>query len=155
MASHEPAPVYMVRRFEASDTNAIEAIAKKSPEAAQWSRESYAKLGEHGRQAWVAGASDKPLGFLIARAIEREVEILNLAVEPAHRRRGVAKALLDAAFAEFRRAEIHRVFLEVRESNRPAIAFYGSAGFVTTGRREAYYREPPEAAVLMMKKLAV
>jgi len=66
---------------------------------------------------------------------------------------GEGGALLKAALEEFRARRTSRVFLEVRESNEAAIAFYGKHGFAETGRRAGYYQDPAEAAVLMEKKL--
>jgi ribosomal-protein-alanine N-acetyltransferase len=57
------------------------------------------------------------------------------------------------ALAECRELRIKKVFLEVRESNVPAISFYEKHGFVRSGRRPAYYQSPTEAAVLMMREL--
>ena len=78
-----------------------------------------------------------------------ESEILNLAVEPESRRQGIASVLLAAALAASRAAGAKSVYLEVRESNAGAIAFYGRNGFEPTGRRAHYYQDPPEAAVVM------
>ena len=82
-------------------------------------------------------------GFLVVRSLgEGESEILNLAVAPENRRRGVARAMLLPA--------LHgSVFLEVRESNRSAIAFYKSLGFQEVACRTDYYGNPPESAIVM------
>jgi len=48
---------------------------------------------------------------------------------------------------------VQAVFLEVRESNLPAISFYEKHRFIKNGRRPAYYQHPTEAAVLMMREL--
>ena len=74
-----------------------------------------------------------------------EQEILNLAVTPDFRRKGVARALLDHAFKGFRGA----VFLEVRESNDVAQEFYKSLGFKELSKRAGYYDSPPESAIVM------
>jgi ribosomal-protein-alanine acetyltransferase len=95
----------------------------------------------------------KVVGFLVVRDVVAEAEILNLCVAPARRRAGLAEALLTEALAELRRSRVDRLFLEVRESNTPAISFYEKHGFRTNGRRPGYYRDPDEAAVLMMKEL--
>ncbi|MBV9885800.1 MAG: GNAT family N-acetyltransferase, partial [Acidobacteria bacterium] len=88
------------------------------------------------------------------RAVVAEAEILNLCIAPEKRRSGLAEALLNEAVAELRRTRVDRLFLEVRESNTPAISFYEKHNFSKTGRRPGYYRDPDEAAVLMMKELA-
>jgi ribosomal-protein-alanine acetyltransferase len=153
MTSNESASPYLVRRFASRDAEAIEALAKKSPEAAQWSRESCAQLNDRGYLAWVSDAAGTLLGFLVARVAAGEAEILNLAVDPANRRLGIAGALFHEALAEFRRLRITRVFLEVRESNLAAISFYEKCEFIRTGVRPGYYQQPREAAVLLMRKL--
>ena len=63
------------------------------------------------------------------RAVVAEAEILNLCIAPEKRRSGLAEALLTEAVAELRRARVDRLFLEVRESNTPAISFYEKHGF--------------------------
>jgi ribosomal-protein-alanine N-acetyltransferase len=86
------------------------------------------------------------LGFLVVRQIAAdEREILNLAVDPAERRRGVARKLLEN---ELQRAKT-RWFLEVRESNSSAVNLYESAGFHRAGRRESYYSNPTESGIVM------
>ena len=82
-----------------------------------------------------------------------EAEILNLRCGAARRRRGDGGALLRAALDEFWARGVSRVFLEVRESNEAAIAFYEKHGFVKRGRRPAYYRDPVEAAIVMEKEV--
>jgi ribosomal-protein-alanine N-acetyltransferase len=74
-----------------------------------------------------------------------EREILNLAVAPDFRRRGVARALLDGALDGFHGS----VFLEVRESNGIAQEFYKSLGFKEVSKRKEYYDSPPETAIVM------
>ena len=88
-------------------------------------------------------------GFLVMRTAADESEILNLAVEPERRRQGIASALLAAALGASRAAGAKSVYLEVRESNAVAIAFYSRNGFEPAGRRARYYQNPPEAAVVM------
>jgi ribosomal-protein-alanine N-acetyltransferase len=79
------------------------------------------------------------------RYLADELHVTTLAVRPERRRRGHARALLEAALGAF--PEARRVHLEVRPSNVPAISLYESLGFVTTGRRRRYYRD--EDALLM------
>jgi ribosomal-protein-alanine acetyltransferase len=92
-------------------------------------------------------------GFLLARQAADEAEVLNLAVYPANRRTGTATALLLAAFERFRAGHATRIFLEVRESNAPAIAFYQKHAFRQVGRRPNYYRQPEEAALILERSL--
>ena len=136
------------------DSAAVNRILQQSLEAASWTERS---LEESAASATgVALVSESPgeiTGFVLGRHIGDEAEILNLATLPEKRRRGEGRALLEKALAEFQTRGVRRVFLEVRESNVKAIAFYKKHGFSETGRRKAYYREPEEAALLMEQQL--
>lgn len=88
-------------------------------------------------------------GYLIGRELAGTGEVLNLAVSPDFRRRGVARALLRAGLALLRKHRVEEVFLEVRESNRSAQALYLSSGFKPVGQRAAYYRNPQEDALVL------
>jgi ribosomal-protein-alanine acetyltransferase len=143
-----------VRRFEARDIPHAQEISRLSPQAAAWSDESHLAIDRAGQLAWVVESSSGLCGFLIARRVASdEAEILNLAVATSTRRKGNGTALLRACLAEFSRLRVQRVFLEVRESNAAAIAFYEKHTFVRTGRRPDYYQDPREAAVLLVKEL--
>ena len=87
-----------------------------------------------------------PSGFLVARTLAAdEQELLNLAVDPLHRRRGIGRSLVKALLSEAPGA----VFLEVRESNRRARDLYKSLGFQEVSLRKNYYDHPLEAAIVM------
>jgi ribosomal-protein-alanine N-acetyltransferase len=88
-------------------------------------------------------------GYLIGREVAGTGEVLNLAVSPEFRRRGVAKALLRSALAALRQRRVEEVYLEVRESNHSAQALYLSLGFRPVGQRAAYYRNPKEDALVL------
>ena len=144
----------IVRALRDDDLEAVLAIAQDSPEAANWSRESYLELlQQNGALGLVWEDSGAVAGFLIGRAIADQAEVLNLAVQENRRRRGGATALLLAALKNFRSRGAHSVYLEVRQSNEPATAFYLKHGFAISGRRRAYYSVPLEHAVVMSKKL--
>jgi tRNA threonylcarbamoyladenosine biosynthesis protein TsaB len=146
--------VKSVRRFRPEDVDAVAAIGKEAPEAATWSKESYGKFAEeHGSLALVLETNRRISGFLLGRRVGDQAEVLNLAVASRDRRKGEGTALLVAAFVEFALRSVRSVYLEVRESNTGAIAFYEKHGFAKTGLRRGYYREPAEGAVTMEKKL--
>lgn len=96
-------------------------------------------LGLAGVWLYLARVDGHPAGFALARAIIDEGELLLLAVAPAHRRRGVGRAMLDAVADEARRRGAIQLHLEMR-ANNDAIALYAAAGFVEIGRRSRYYR---------------
>ncbi|MCS7216855.1 MAG: ribosomal protein S18-alanine N-acetyltransferase [Candidatus Bipolaricaulota bacterium] len=93
---------------------------------------------------------DGVLGFLLARREGEEVHIHDLAVAPAHRRRGVGSALLGELFRAARGAR--RVRLEVRASNRTAQAFYKKHGFREEAVLPGYYADG-EDGLLMVRDL--
>jgi len=130
-----------VRRGEPGDLAEIRAIQTASPQAAQWNVEDYL---QHDLRIAVLNA--RVAGFLVSRTLAPgESEILNLAVAPEFRRRGLARALVDALVADAGGA----VFLEVRASNAVARDFYKSMGFEEVTLRTGYYQDPPESAIVM------
>lgn len=80
--------------------------------------------------------------FALGRAIADEAELLTLATDPAHRRRGLARACLGAFEAEARKRGARRAFLEVAADNAPALALYHAAGYAQIARRAGYYARP-------------
>lgn len=89
------------------------------------------------------------LGFLVAWHVADEFELLDLATEPAARRRGVASALVTELVTSARQLGGSAVLLEVRSSNRAARALYEKHGFQVVHERKNYYRDPVENAVCM------
>jgi [ribosomal protein S18]-alanine N-acetyltransferase len=94
-------------------------------------------------------AKSRLAGYLLARTIAGEGEVLTLGVHPDHRRAGLGRALLAEGIARMVAAGARVVFLEVRESNRGARALYESAGFRPSGVRPHYYRRPRENALVL------
>lgn len=95
-------------------------------------------------------------GFALGRVTLDEAELLTVAVDPAARRQGTARACLTGFEAEAARRGAARVFLEVARTNTAARALYVGAGYVEDGFRRGYYRcadGPPVDAVLMSKPL--
>ena len=141
---------FQIREFASSDLAALSAILRSSPEAAIWSDAALAGLGSApGIRTFVATDQSQVTGFVIVRVAADEAELLNLAVAPEHRHAGQGTALLQHAFDALHTRGARTIFLEVRASNRPAIAFYQRHGFAISGRRRNYYRDPPEDALTM------
>ncbi len=90
------------------------------------------------------------IAYLCFRLLEDEMHILNLAVDPAYRRRGVATFLLGYGLRLAKRYGAKKAFLEVRASNHAAIQLYKKMGFCEVGRRRRYYLETREDAVVMI-----
>ncbi|MDA8174852.1 MAG: ribosomal protein S18-alanine N-acetyltransferase [Nitrospiraceae bacterium] len=99
------------------------------------------------------GPAKAILGYICAECRLGEGHILNVAVHPAHRRRGLARFMLRAVLEEMRKRGCYTVYLEVRMSNTAAVRLYEEAGFRQTGRRKLYYVRPFEDAVLMQLEM--
>jgi ribosomal-protein-alanine N-acetyltransferase len=87
-------------------------------------------------------------GYIIYWVIADEMHLLNLAVHPAHRRRGISRALLTAALEKARGQGAGVVWLEVRPSNQAALTLYQSFGFEEVGIRPGYYTDNGEDALI-------
>lgn len=139
-----------IRALGSQDAGAVAETLRQSPEAVFWPEASVREVLEwEGILGLVSEVRGEVVGFLIGRQVRDEAEVLNLAVAPVNRRMGGGGALLRTAVAEFRKRGVNRVFLEVRESNAAGIAFYAKHSFSKVGRREGYYRDPVEAAIVM------
>jgi ribosomal-protein-alanine N-acetyltransferase len=103
--------------------------------------------------AWVAEHGGAVAGYAFARWVLNTGEILNLAVAPEQRRKGLARHLLDAVLDGLLARGVAEVYLEVRVSNQAAQALYLSRGFQVAGMRRAYYRKPTEDALLLRLQL--
>jgi ribosomal-protein-alanine N-acetyltransferase len=116
-----------------------------------WPRSAFVELlaEPHVRCLGTDGEDGRLAGYGIFAVAADQAEILNLAVEPASRRRGLGRALLEAMLEAMRREGVTAVHLEVRESNRAAIRLYSLAGFRSVSIRRSYYRNPTEHAVTM------
>lgn len=87
-------------------------------------------------------AEPVPAGFVLARAMAGESEILSVGVVNAWRRRGSARSLLHAAMVRAGGEGAARIFLEVAEDNIAACSLYTAEGFSLVNRRPRYYRRP-------------
>lgn len=99
-------------------------------------------------------AVGEPAGLILMRAIAGEAEVLTLAVAPAHRRRGVGRALLEAGLAQAALLGAEAAFLEVAADNPAALNLYRRSGFQEVGRRLGYYARPsgPAADALVLRR---
>lgn len=120
-----------------------------------WSMAGIEETIQHGTTlGFVAELSGRVTGYLMIRTSGEEGEILNLAVLPEHRRRGIARELLARGIAALRSQGVTEAYLEVRESNQAAISLYGANGFTPVGMRPHYYRSPPEDALVLRVQIS-
>jgi [ribosomal protein S18]-alanine N-acetyltransferase len=142
-----------IRRLGLHDLPHVEAIERRAY-ATPWSRSMFA--GEVAKPSSIClGAFDAEDGRLLGYAIvSRYVDawhVMNVAVAPEARRRGIARALLQRLF-ELSGGEGRRGYtLEVRVSNAAAIHLYESAGFKARGIRRGYYTDNREDALIMWR----
>ena len=102
------------------------------------------QLGMFGAFGWISPAG----GMILARAVAGEAEVLTLAVDPASRRQGIGRALLQQTAATAQGRGAQAIFLEVAADNAPAQALYAASGFAEVGRRRGYYPNGGDALVL-------
>ncbi len=141
---------FLIRAFRPEDIVAASIILQEAEEAARWSVEMLGGTFTSDRvSGFISETDGKPTGFILGREVLDEGEILNLAVVPENRGKGEGTALAKELLNRFAARGIKATFLEVRESNAGAIAFYRMLGFRQVGRRERYYREPEEAALIL------
>ena len=118
-----------------------------------WSERSVASELENKLSCWlVAMEEEQVAGYIGSQTVCGETDMMNVAVHPDHRRKGIAEALILALTAELKTMESHCLTLEVRASNIPAIALYEKLGFSEIGRRKNYYRNPREDALILRKE---
>ena len=119
---------------------------------APWSRTLFEReLSTPFARSFVAQEAqrEKILGYLCFWLVEQEAHILNLAVHPQHRNRGIGTLLLGYGVGYCRRGGVQVITLEVRRSNYKAISLYRGFHFQPLGIRRRYYTDSGEDAVVM------
>ncbi len=146
-------------------------LNNQSATAARWSLQQYESLfadfdsqlserlilvAEDVSETPAATASGEPRihAFLVARRVDKEWELENIVVAAGSRRRGFGRRLLEDLIKQARTKDVTSIFLEVRQSNQSARAFYNKIGFVEFGSRKGYYPSPSEDAVLYRLSLS-
>ncbi len=128
---------------------ALEKICFSDP----WSENSVASELDNPLSLWlVAVQGGKVLGYVGSQSVLGEADMMNLAVDPAARRLGLGRAIVEALVAALGNNGVHSLTLEVRASNLPAQKLYESLGFLQVGRRPNYYLEPKEDALILRKE---
>ncbi|KIG14678.1 Ribosomal-protein-S18p-alanine acetyltransferase [Enhygromyxa salina] len=115
--------------------------------ARPWGAAGWRAAIEGGGIVLLAGVPAR--GLACAQVILESCELRRIGVEPGARRSGLARSLLRSVIAHARRAGCERIQLEVAEGNVAARSLYRAHGFGSVGRRPGYYRDPPDAALLM------
>ena len=136
-----------MRSVDLSDVLAIERASFSMP----WSRGAFLYEIEQNQVArcWVARANGRVVGYICLWEVADELHVTNVAVHPEARRHGIGRSLLESVFERARASVARIVLLEVRPSNAEALALYESFGFRVVGRRQGYYYDTGEDALVM------
>lgn len=134
--SEEP---FSFRRMAVEDLDTVFEL-ERANYAFPWSMGIFRDCLEMGYLGFVAEDSDGIRGYYVVSVGVHEGHLLNLCVDSSLRGRGLGRQLLRHAMQLFRQEQAQTVFLEVRPSNKAAIALYESEGFVEIGTRKDYYR---------------
>ncbi len=155
---------FVIRRMTASDLDRVLALAESLPQAPHWPQSAYSNAIDpestpHRIALVIDASAARPqpgsiLGFAVASLLPPQAELETIVVAPENQRFGLGARIFQALTAELKAAGTNELMLEVRASNQPALAFYGTLGFVQTGLRPGYYADPIEDAVLMSLPLA-
>ncbi len=151
MSGADPAAL-QIRPICLSDCVAIAVLERQNPHPWRQPQIVEELRRPHGFQlaGEIAGAI---LGFVMGTLVAGEAEILRLAVDADHRRRGIGGRLLGGALDWLAANGASTCWLEVRRSNDAGRRLYENAGFRPVGHRKNYYRDPVEDAVLMTRTL--
>ena len=118
-----------------------------------WSENSVSSELNNDLALWlVAMNDDTVVGYIGSQTVAGETDVMNIAVHPDWRRRGIAQSLIECLVVELKNRGSEALMLEVRASNAPAIALYEKLEFRQVGRRPNYYRNPKEDALILRKE---
>ena len=141
--------VVPMRRCHVPQVAALEKACFSAP----WSEQSVAGELSNPLSVWlVCVEKDRVLGYVGSQTVLGETDMMNVAVSPDARRRGIGEKLILELVERLKERDSHCLTLEVRASNAPAIALYEKLGFTQVGRRPNYYRNPKEDALILRKE---
>lgn len=141
---------YMIRKMTLDDLEQVAAIDQVSFSLPWPERSFHFELTDNpASRCWVADLDGRVVGMMVAWLIVDEIHIATFAAHPDFRKQGVGKNLLLHTLKSAKEEGAITSFLEVRESNDAALEMYRKFGFVESGRREGYYKDNDEDAILM------
>ena len=138
----------LIRSASSDDLSSILVVERRCYDR-PWSRDQFrAELEASHARLDICLCGGQLAGYHCWWLLCGELHVLNLATVPDHRRRGVAAALLAAAFDQAQKSGLERALLEVRAGNAGAIALYRRFGFRVTGCRAHYYPDGEDALLM-------
>jgi ribosomal-protein-alanine N-acetyltransferase len=140
----------VIRRMTIEDLEQVVAIDQGSFSLPWPPRSFHYEVTENpASRCWVADLDGRVAGMLVAWLIVDEIHIATIAIHPDFRKQGFGEKLLSIVLQFARDEGAVSSFLEVREGNDAALMMYHKFGYVESGRREGYYRDNGEDAILM------
>ncbi|MCY7023554.1 MULTISPECIES: ribosomal protein S18-alanine N-acetyltransferase [Streptococcus] len=147
----------MIKLRKWSDSSDVDAVALAKEleqlllavyEVSPWTAAQVAEVLRSDVNSCALAADESQLvGFLVWQETDFEAEVLQIAVLPSYQGQKIATALFNFLPAD------KEIFLEVRESNKPALLFYKKEKFEEIARRKAYYHAPVEDAIVMKREI--
>lgn len=142
--------IRQMRLEDVSSVAELERVCFSDP----WSEKSIASEVNNPLSYWlVAELNGRVVGYVGSQSVLDAADMMNIAVAPEYRRRGVAEALVNSLTDYLQSNHVIALLLEVRVSNTQAIALYEKLGFEQVGRRRNYYHNPKEDALILRKEL--
>lgn len=142
----------MLTRVERAHLPAI-AVLEKESFVHPWSEKNLELLCTDTAFAFVVMDGERAVAYGGMTCAAGEGVITNIATSPDYRRQGLGEAVMAALVQEAHKRDLCEIWLEVRESNAPAIALYEKFGFVAKGKRPRFYTSPVETAIVMLLSL--
>jgi ribosomal-protein-alanine N-acetyltransferase len=144
----------VIRPADMSDARDVASIHAASFDRPWGLMEFERMMAEENTLAHVAGGEREAEAFVLSRLSADEAEILSIAVHPRRRGEGHSGRLLRAHTEALTLNRIRTIFLEVEQTNAPALALYKRQGFTEVARRDAYYRrsDGSAATALVMRR---
>ena len=157
----QPADAYdAIRSAVTEDLQGVLLLQRSISQNVDWSERVWRQVLDQSmhqpsqRCVWLAEATGCVVGYAVASRVLQVCELEMLAVAPQMRRRGVGRALCEAAIKWAQENGVVRMELEVRASNGAALQLYDSLQFSQSAVRTRYYRDPVEDAVLLARSLS-
>ncbi len=146
-----------MRKATHQDISQLIAI-EEATQAAPWTEGIFRRSLAIGYDCWVIEEQQRVVGFIMMSSVPGDdAHILNVCVDPVYQRQGFGQKLLRQAISEAEQKKKNMVYLEVRRSNKSAIALYDKLGFVQISERKNYYplKDKREDALVFALELGV
>ena len=145
----------IIRETKPEDVPAIAELEKQCF-SAPWSENMILSSLESRLSCWLVAEIDGTIaGYVGSESVLDSADMMNIAVAQEFRRQGVGVALVNGLISRLQSKSVAFLLLEVRVSNKPAIAMYEKLGFLQVGLRPRYYCNPREDALIMRKELTI